>query len=283
MFNPASFVLGLDEMILGSRIVPYLETQAVEPIMKGRTVAGVIVQDKARRRALRGKVVVDASGDAVTAAASGAPVRTAKNYLAIWCLYTDNNTIKPLIIGADPSRPGRDDKRSWDGTDPDASTAFNLKSRTRLRAEIVRRQKAGGGRNLLYPVTLPTVPQFRTTRCLVGEYVLSSADNKRFFPDAIGLTGDWRKTDRCYAIPYRTLVPQKIDGLLAAGRIISTTTDAWEVTRVIPPCAVTGQAAGAAAALSALANKKPRDLPVAKLQEHLRAAGVRLPGRHFPK
>ena len=60
--------------------------------------------------------------------------------------------------------------------------------------------------------------------------------------------------------------------LLCAGRCISVTDDMWDISRVIPPCAVTGQAAGTAAAMC----KDITELSVADLQKRLADAGVKL-------
>ncbi|MBR1496748.1 MAG: FAD-dependent oxidoreductase, partial [Oscillospiraceae bacterium] len=49
----------------------------------------------------------------------------------------------------------------------------------------------------------------------------------------------------------RTLVGTENDNIAAAGRCISVTQDMWDITRVIPTAAVTGQAAGLGAALAA--------------------------------
>jgi len=64
--------------------------------------------------------------------------------------------------------------------------------------------------------------------------------------------------------------------VLACGRIIASSRDAWEATRVIPPAAVTGQAKGAAVALTIKKACAAADLPVAELQEELRCVGVLL-------
>jgi hypothetical protein len=72
-------------------------------------------------------------------------------------------------------------------------------------------------------------------------------------------------------------VPERVRGLLAAGRCIATEEDPWEATRVITPVAVTGQAAGLAAALAVARGVSPGDVPVAVIQEQLRARGVPLP------
>ena len=77
-----------------------------------------------------------------------------------------------------------------------------------------------------------------------------------------------------YTIPYGCLVPEKLDGLLLAGRSISGTHKACSNFRAMPICANVGQAAGIAAALAARAGVRPRDLPVADIQAELRKQGV---------
>jgi succinate dehydrogenase/fumarate reductase flavoprotein subunit len=74
-----------------------------------------------------------------------------------------------------------------------------------------------------------------------------------------------------YQIPYRILVPQKVENLLAAGRCVSVTHVALGSIRVMVQCALTGEAAGAASALSLRAGVVPRKVDVAALQAELRA------------
>ena len=57
-----------------------------------------------------------------------------------------------------------------------------------------------------------------------------------------------------------------------AGRCISVTDEMWDVTRVIPVCAVSGEAAGAAAAMCS----DFTNIDIKKLQTHLEKGGVRL-------
>jgi glycine/D-amino acid oxidase-like deaminating enzyme len=77
-----------------------------------------------------------------------------------------------------------------------------------------------------------------------------------------------------YTIPYGCLVPQKIDGLLLAGRNISGTHMAHSNFRVMPICANMGQAAGIAASLCVKKGLEPRELPVKELQKRLGELGV---------
>ena len=99
------------------------------------------------------------------------------------------------------------------------------------------------------PITLATMPQIRMSRKISGQYVLSEKEKFKDFTDSIGLIADWRKKNAVYEIPYRCLVSPEYKNLLSAGRCISAEEGMWDITRVIPGCAVTGQAAGAAASL----------------------------------
>ena len=127
----------------------------------------------------------------------------------------------------------------------------------------------------------------RESRRVMGEYVLNADDilNSQRFEDAIARSAypiDIHAPDEndehkniflskgaFYEIPYRCLVPLKIENLLIAGRCISTTYEANASTRVSPNCMAFGQAAGTAAALSYQQNVYPRDLDVTLLRQVL--------------
>jgi hypothetical protein len=76
--------------------------------------------------------------------------------------------------------------------------------------------------------------------------------------------GDW------YEIPYGCLVPEGVDGLLVAGRCLSSDRWANGSLRIMPTCMATGQAAGVAAALCARDGIQPRHLEVERLRGVLR-------------
>src|SRR5207342_1077590 len=110
-----------------------------------------------------------------------------------------------------------------------------------LREHYQECQAAGQDRRDLFPLSLPSQAQLRTTRRIVGRATLLDGQSGVHFDDSIGLVGDWRKPGPAWEIPLGTLIPQGVRGLLAAGRCISADGDAWEVTRVIPAAALTGQ------------------------------------------
>ena len=77
-----------------------------------------------------------------------------------------------------------------------------------------------------------------------------------------------------YGVPYRCLVPQKVDGLLVAGRCVSATSVGAAAIRVMPPCMAMGQAAGTAAALAVKSGVVPRKVDVGALVAKLKSDGV---------
>ena len=72
-----------------------------------------------------------------------------------------------------------------------------------------------------------------------------------------------------YQIPYRTMLPKKIENLLVAGRCISADREAMGSIRVGATCGAIGHAAGIAAAQSSQNNVTPRNLPVKSIQESI--------------
>ena len=88
------------------------------------------------------------------------------------------------------------------------------------------------------------------TRRIDGEYTLHSTEMHKYFADSVGMVSDWRKRGPVYEVPFRTLYSKKVKNLICAGRCTSVNDGLWDVMRVIPCCAVTGQAAGIAAAMT---------------------------------
>jgi ribulose 1,5-bisphosphate synthetase/thiazole synthase len=129
----------------------------------------------------------------------------------------------------------------------------------------------------------------RETRRVMGGHLLTGEEilQGKKFDDGIGanawpletVSAQERKFiflegDDFHTIPYRSLVPQKVENLLMAGRFISCTHEAQASIRVTGPASVMGQAIGTAAALSIKERVIPRKLNVKLLQRELEAAGV---------
>jgi hypothetical protein len=130
----------------------------------------------------------------------------------------------------------------------------------------------------------------RETRRIRGDYQLNDEDvmAARRFDDGIARCGapiedhhigrDTRwayiPNSGTYTIPFRALLPRNLDGVVVAGRCLSSTHDAHASARSIGTCMAMGQAAGTAAALAAARNITPRDVPVSALLELLDAQGA---------
>ncbi len=111
------------------------------------------------------------------------------------------------------------------------------------------------------------------TRRIRGLYELDESEQGKYFQDAIYMTGDWRKPGPVFCIPYRCLTG-KIKNLFTAGRCISVKESMWDITRAIPTCAATGEAAGTAAAVCSKNNLAANDVNIEFLQNKLISKGV---------
>jgi 2-polyprenyl-6-methoxyphenol hydroxylase-like FAD-dependent oxidoreductase len=125
-----------------------------------------------------------------------------------------------------------------------------------------------------------TAPQLGTrgSRRLVGEHTLTREEwmGERRFPDVVAMSSPRTEGEPLISIPYGCLVPQKLEGLLAAGRCISVDIPVHSCVRLIPPSLATGQAAGTAAALAVQGGVEPREIDRGELQASLREQDVRL-------
>jgi hypothetical protein len=79
-------------------------------------------------------------------------------------------------------------------------------------------------------------------------------------------------------IPYRVLVPAKIEGLMVAGRSFSSDYFANNMANLIPHCIVMGQAAGTGAAMAVNKGISARKVDYKALQKTLLEQGAALPG-----
>jgi FAD dependent oxidoreductase len=119
---------------------------------------------------------------------------------------------------------------------------------------------------------------------VIGEYICTAKDmtSDEVFEDTIAIfpDNDNREISAKHpnvCIPYRALVPKKIDGLLVACRAFSSEYQFNEYFNLIPHCIAFGQAAGTAAALAVEAGIQPRKVNYITLQKHLINQGVKLP------
>jgi len=180
-----------------------------------------------------------------------------------------------------------------DPLDPDDLTRAEVAARAQVTQLVAFFRRHVPGFEACRLAATATQIGIRESRRIVGEYVLMREDvlEARTFDDAVARSaypidihnpsGSGTTTHRLpagasYEIPYRCLVPRAVDGLLVAGRCISTTHEALASTRLTPTVMTLGQAAGTAAALAAAAGIRPRDVPADLLRARLSDAGVDL-------
>ena len=288
-FSPAAFALALDEMVAKAGVELWLDTLVCETALGGDRIVGLEVETKGGRGLLRAKCVVDATGDADVAFRAGVPCVEGSNWLSIWAVQARLERAQqavaegsgaplydPIRLGGDNAGRGADGQPSWHGTDAQDVTEFVLRSRRLLldHYKALHAEAGEGERRNQFPLALPSMAQYRTTRRIVGQATMTDGQQGQHVPNSVGLVADWRRPGEVWEIPYGALVPQKVSGLLAAGRCISAEGDAWEVTRVIPPAALTGQVAGLAAAIAAYQRTTPEELEPRAVQSRLREEGI---------
>ena len=77
-----------------------------------------------------------------------------------------------------------------------------------------------------------------------------------------------------HGIPYRSLIPKGLSNVLTVGKNISCDREVQGSVRVMPPCLVTGQAAGTAAAMAAHDGAGVRDIDIKALRAQLKKDGA---------
>ncbi|MFB3882237.1 MAG: FAD-dependent oxidoreductase [Armatimonadota bacterium] len=273
-----------------------LHTWFCDAIADAGVVKGVIAENKSGRQALMAKVVVDASGDADVAARAGAPFWQTRRDEAI---RLNDGLMYRIEFG--PTRPEGifncdfgTDAVVWgpavgpiDGTDAEELSRAEVEARLRVYEDFARKQKEHPELAEAKVVETPPLLGIRQTRFVEGEYKLTAGDaiSGRRFDDVVAISScpiihyyGYRRylEHEGYDIPYRCLVPLKVDGLLIAGRSISSEQQPYESHRAMAPIMAIGQAAGAAAALCSQTSARPRQLDVARLQRLLMSQGAEL-------
>jgi hypothetical protein len=279
---------------------------AVDIIVEEGRCKGVIIESKSGRQAILARVLVDGTGDGDLVAWSGGQYTSRDMAIALdfrlggidWAEYERYIEEHPQEFAAQrkhwedtvgvrlPRKDQRDARgfawcNSWG---PDGYSAINAADLTevekRFRRAIIKtldylREDFPGMANVFLVDTASQIGT-RDSRRIVAPYRICNADMdaEASFPDAIGRGTKSSLRRPIYDIPYRILLPLGVDNLLASGRCVSIADDAYEKMRLITPCLVTGQAAGAAAALSASAGVTPAKVDMGRLQRLLREQGV---------
>ncbi len=275
-YNPYLFAI-LSEQLLISEGVEIIYDSVITDVHKNNDkIEMVMLNNKEGHLAISLKAVVDATGDANICYYADETTEVFKqNKFAAWYYSGSKNGITLQKLATPLYEELRETDRVYDGTKTDDINAMIIDGHTAILKEILNNRKKTGDENI-FPTSIPFVPEFRMTRRLSGLYELSESEERKAFSDSIGMTGDWRKRGPVFNIPFRCLYGSRIKNLITAGRCISVTTDMWDITRAIPTCAVTGEAAGTAASLINDECNRFSHIDVRKLQAILASKGVKI-------
>jgi hypothetical protein len=296
----------------------YYHSWAVRPILEGNVIKGVIFESKEGRLAILAKIVIDATGDGDIFSQAGAPfsdvgdgqTRCASTSLVFRVGGVDFNSFErwcranPRMFGAligNLSKilghrimplPTNSNDIVWfnNWLAPKCcikikdltSTEIEVRDKIREIIDFMRREVPIGFKDaFLYDIAPQT--GLRCSRRLIGEYVMTPLDFAfhREFDDVIA----WHSTicrindSAPIEIPYRAIVPQKVENLLCPGRHLSADSVAIDWLNLIPQCVGTGQAAGVAAAVAVADGSTVHDVNIARVQDILVHQDVPLPRR----
>jgi ribulose 1,5-bisphosphate synthetase/thiazole synthase len=302
------------QMLLEQAVKVLFHTYIVGPVLEGRTITGVVMENKAGRQAVLAKVVVDATGDADVAASAGAPFRLFRKPMTMMFNMVGVDAEKVLArignwggirklvqegidqgklsydLGLSPQfgSPGvymeklvHDGQVNvWSGNvlDLNGVDPFDL-----TRAEMVTREHA----MRLAAFLKENIPGFEKSRIEVTANQVGVRASRQIVGEASPNSHEVKNTVfpdtvvKPYAgsemrLPYGCLLPRGVENLLVAGRCLSAEEEALGQLRLLPVCSATGEAAGTAAALAHEKGVFPRDLQAAILQRKLTEQGVRL-------
>ncbi|MDC3197244.1 FAD-dependent oxidoreductase [Luminiphilus sp.] len=175
----------------------------------------------------------------------------------------------------------------YDGTDPNDLTHGEMEGRRQAMLAVRALQEFQPGCESAKLRNFGMTLGIRDTRKIDAVYNMTELDvrEQARFDESVGIFPEFidgygililPTTGRYFQLPYRTLLPKGVENLICAGRITGGDRVSHAATRNMMCCAVTGQAAGTAAALSLKRNEALESLSVTALQEELKRQGARL-------
>ena len=309
--DPERLKLASQEVVLEEKVHLVFHSWVATPLMEEGKVRGAIFESKAGRQAVRAKVVVDATGDGDLFARAGAAYESDIESADIHhCMNTawllggvDMNRWIEFKAGSPEQftqfmARGREEVKAFErpfvswrndialfmgprqsgfsALDVDDQTEVEIRSHRLMARHLdFYRAHAPGFENAFLFLSAPQLG-VRHARRLSGVAKMLRAHwpTAQVFDDEIGVTPSVSPKFPNISIPYGSLVPAQLDGLLACGRHIACDPNSHGFMREIPQCWITGQAAGIGAALAAARGVEPRAVSIDELQAALAAQGV---------
>jgi hypothetical protein len=309
--DPERMKLNAQEMLLDAGVRLVFHSWAAKPVMEENKVAGVVFESKAGRQALMAKVVVDTTGDGDIFARAGAEFETdieegdvhhsantgfiiggvdMNRWLDFRRVEVEQFT-QFMALGREQLGFFQPPYVSWrhdialflgprqsglSALDVDDQTELEIRSHRFMQAHCEFFRKHAPGFENAY--MLQSAPQLgvRHTRRLggTGRIERKQWDIGRPVLDEVGVSPSVSPKFPIISVPYGSLVPRRLDGLLAAGRHVSCDANSHGFMREIPQCWLTGHAAGVGAAVAANRGVAPRDVDVTEVRKILREQGA---------
>ncbi len=276
-YNASLTAILMEQELLKNGVEILYGTTVCDVSVKDDSIDYLVFENKSGRFAVKVGNVIDCSGDADICEFAGeeTALYSQGNKLAAWYYYADDKGLHLSSVGVvdTPESNITEDmrletKKPCSGVDAWENSRMMQDSHKVLMDHFLRRGEISSENAL---ANIAIIPQFRMTRRLNGKFLMPEADRK-YYEDSVGLFSDWRQSGPVYELPYSALYGNKIKNLAVAGRCISADDEMWNVTRVIPVCAVSGEAVGTAAAMV----KNFADVDIEKLQQKLRENGVKI-------
>ncbi len=311
--DPEMLKCVLNQMIEEAGVKLYLHSWGSRAIVDGNNVQGAIFESKSGRQAILAKTTIDTTGDGDIFASAGAEfdgfidssLRSGMVAL-VWRMgdvdYLKYSTFRhsdpkafSAVMDEMQALAGfrvlalashRDDQvwvNNWVpgkiciDVDDITWTEVNVRKAMIKVHEILKKKMPGFERSFI----LDTASQLgtRASRRLIGEHVVTEKDVRSgvIFKDTIAMIPPFKEKTPKKAVPYRSLVPVKMENLLVAGRCFASDPVANDLMNLIPYCAAMGEAAGTAAAIALKDGVLPRKVDTKKVQKKLLEQGVWLP------
>lgn len=311
--NTEELKIELDKLVRHHEITPFLHTIYARPLVEKNTVKAVFIENKNGRQAIRAKVFIDATGDGDLAKDIGIPFcireglqppTTCANIQEmpedIIKLIKKHGDEFGLIkdSGWGTMIPGTKNVQlcafthvfNTDTSDAQQLTTAEIEGRRQVRAYMDIARKYGKEKDKPVLLNLASCIGIRETRSFTANYKLTEQDilSCRRFPDAIANgsyhidvhdpeTGEFKFKEprgEFYQIPFSTMVSEKIDNVIMAGRMISADRSAFGAIRVMVNLNQVGEAAGVAASLAVSNNKTVTQVDTESLRDNLAKLGA---------
>ena len=262
-FSPAALVLAADELLAAANVDVWLDT-LVTGVKKdsANKIIAIDVHNVSGKGVMNADKFIDASGDASLIRLASGNLTLGSNRHGLWFLEAyDKLSSFDFYENLKLTSLQNDCSYNYSQYSGKAVTSFNRNGWQLLR-KYYRKSYADlkTTKNRHFPIVLPTMPQFRTIAKITGHETIRYDNMNSFVETSVGICADWRYPNRVFETPLGALFPKDVSGVIVAGRIIATDNEAWEVFRVIPAAAMTGEIAGTIVAVSKTTDIDSQDI-----------------------